>query len=65
MSRDSQALLEAFERLPEPERRAFMDEVLRRSLPFDSGPIEDEEIGAASSRLFESLDEKDGDSPAR
>jgi hypothetical protein len=29
--------------------------VLRRSLPFDSGPLEDEEIGAASAALFDCL----------
>jgi hypothetical protein len=39
--------------------------VLRRSLPFDSGPLEDEEIGAASAALFESLEEEDGHSPPR
>ena len=48
MSRDTEALLDAFEHLPVEERRAFTQEVLRRSRPFDSGPLEDEEIGAAS-----------------
>jgi hypothetical protein len=38
---------------------------LRRSLPFDSGPLADEEIGAASSGLFESLDQEDGNPAAR
>jgi hypothetical protein len=33
--------------------------VRRRSLPFDSGPLSDDEIGAASDALFESLDQKD------
>jgi len=61
MSRDTQALLEAFERLPPEEKCAFTEELLRRSLPFDSGPLEDEEIGAASAGLFESLEEEDGD----
>jgi hypothetical protein len=60
MSRDAEALLDAFEHLPVEEKRAFAQEVLRRSLPFDSGPLEDEEIGAASSALFESLEEEDG-----
>jgi hypothetical protein len=55
MSRDTEALLEAYEHLPAEEKRAFTEEVLRRSLPFDSGPLEDEEIGAASAALFESL----------
>ena len=54
MSRDTQALLEAFEHLPVEEKRAFTEELLRRSLPFESGPLEDEEIGAASAALFQS-----------
>jgi hypothetical protein len=65
MSRDTQALLEAFEQLPAEEKRAFTEELLRRSLPFDSGPLDDKEIGAASAALFESLEEKDADSQAR
>lgn len=65
MSRETQALLEAFEHLPAEEKRAFTDEVLRRSLPFDSGPLEDQEIGAASTALLESLDQEDADPTAR
>jgi hypothetical protein len=56
MSRDAQTLLEAYEQLPANEKRAFTEEVLRRSLPFDSGALADEEIGAASAALFESLE---------
>ncbi len=65
MSRETQALLEAFEHLPAEEKRAFTDEVLRRSLPFDSGPLADEEIGDASDALWQSLDEEDDDPAAR
>ena len=65
MSRDTQALLEAYEHLSAEEKRAFTEEVLRCSLPFDSGPLEDEEIGAVSAALFESLEEKDADPEAR
>jgi hypothetical protein len=65
MSRESQALLEAFEHLPAEEKRALTDEILRRSLPFDSGPLTDEEIGAAAAALFESLDEEDANPAAR
>jgi hypothetical protein len=65
MSSETQALLEAFEHLPAEEKRAFTAELLRRSLPFDSGPLEDEEIGAASSALFVSLEEKDADPQTR
>jgi hypothetical protein len=65
MSRETQALLDAFERLPAEEKRAFTDEVLRRSLPFDSGPLADEDFAAVSDALWQSLDEKGGDAPAR
>lgn len=65
MSRETEALLEAFEHLPSEDKRVFTDEVVRRSLPFDSGPIEDEEIGAASSALFASLDKEDDGSTTR
>ena len=65
MSRQTQALLDAFDQLPAEEKRVFTEEVLRRSLPFDSGTLADEEIGAASDALWQSLDEEDGDAPAR
>jgi hypothetical protein len=55
MSGDTEALLDAFEHLPVEEKRRFVGEVLRRSRPFDSGPMEDEEIGAASAALFDYL----------
>jgi hypothetical protein len=65
MSRDTQGLLEAFEHLPAEEKRVFTEVLLRRSLPFDSGPLEDEEMDAASAALFESLEEKDAGPEAR
>lgn len=65
MSRETQALLDAFDHLPAEEKRSFTEEVLRRSLPFDSGSIEDEEIGFASSALFDSLDSNDDHSAPR
>jgi hypothetical protein len=52
-------LLEAFEHLPVEEKRALTDEILRRSLPFDSGPLPDEEISGVAATLFEALDEED------
>ena len=61
MTREAEALLEAYEHLPATEKRAFAEEVLRRSLPFDSGPLADEEVGAASAALFQSLEEEDAD----
>jgi hypothetical protein len=65
MSRDCETLLEAFEHLPAEGKRVFAEEVLRRSLPFDSGPLAYEEIGAASVAPFRSLKEEDASPTAR
>ncbi|HKO03336.1 MAG TPA: hypothetical protein VJW51_01240 [Candidatus Acidoferrales bacterium] len=65
MSHETQVLLQAFEKLPPQEKRAFTEEVLRRSLPFDSGALAEQEIGAASSALFESLDKEDSGPASR
>jgi hypothetical protein len=63
VSPETSALLEAFEALPATEKRAFTEEVLRRSLPFDSGPLSD--VGTASDALFESLDQEDAGTRTR
>lgn len=55
MTQKTKMLLEAFELLSTEEKQVFVQEILRRSLPFDSGPISDEEIASASSRLIEFL----------
>ena len=60
MSGETQALPDAFERLPVSERQLFAQEVLRRSLPFDSGPLSDDEISAASHAPFQRPSEDDG-----
>ena len=65
MKRETVVLLDAFEGLPAEEKRALAEEILRRSLPFDSGPLADEEIGAASDALFQSLDKEDAGAGAR
>jgi hypothetical protein len=65
MSRETKVLLGAFEHLPAVEKRIFTDEVMRRSLPFDSGPLADEEIGASAEALFTCLDEEEADSATR
>lgn len=65
MSRQTQSLLEAFDHLSAEEKRTFAQEVFRRSLPFDSGPMSDQEISTASTGLFEFLDQEDADSTAR
>jgi len=45
-------ILEAFEALSEVEKRVFTVEFLRRSVPFDSGPLDDEETAQAADELF-------------
>jgi hypothetical protein len=65
MKRETTALLDAFEQLPPEEKAAFTGEVLRRSIPFDSGPLDDDEIGGAAEALFAYLDEEDADPAAR
>ena len=52
-------LLEAFEALPDEDKRALAHELLRRSLPFDSGPLEDAEIARASDDLFAALEHEE------
>lgn len=60
-------LLESFEALPPDDKQAFAMEVLRRTraLPFDSGPLSDEEIGEAGRSLFEFLDKEENASTTR
>ena len=65
MTYETSALLDAFEHLPVQEKRVFTEEILRRSLPFDSGPLEEEEILSASSILFRTLDQEDADTKPR
>jgi len=59
VSTQTAELLEAFEALPDEEKRAFAQELLRRSLPFDSGPLEDAEIARASDDLFAALEREE------
>jgi hypothetical protein len=60
MSRRAAQLLDAFEALPEDEKRIFTAEVLRRATPFDSGPLDDEETAHAADQVFVLLDSEDG-----
>jgi hypothetical protein len=67
MSKHAVELLEAFDALPPGDRQAFAVEVLRRTrdLPFDSGPISDEEVGEAGRSLFAFLDQEENTSAPR
>ena len=61
MSKQTADLLEAFDALPIKDKQSFAMEILRRTreLPFDSGPIADEEIGEAGKALFGFLDQEE------
>ncbi|MDX2181349.1 MAG: hypothetical protein SFV18_17275 [Bryobacteraceae bacterium] len=56
MSRQTADLLEAFEALPDEEKRIFTAGFLRRAIPFDSGPLDDQETAHAADNLFAALD---------
>lgn len=58
-------LLEAFEALAPDEKRIFTAEFLRRSFPFDSGPLDDEETAHAADGLFALLDSEENDPAPR
>jgi hypothetical protein len=65
MSRQTAELLEAFEALREEEKRIFTAELLRRAVPFDSGPLDDQETAHAADNLFALLDAEENGTRSR
>jgi hypothetical protein len=65
MSRQTAQLLEAFEALPDEEKRTFTAEFLRRVVPFDSGPLDDEETARAADESFALFDAEENDASSR
>jgi hypothetical protein len=65
MSEQTASLLKAFDSLPTEDRQSVAIEILRRTrdLPFDSGPLEDREIGEAGRALFYYLDREENAAP--
>ena len=53
VSRETTELLGAFGHLLVAVKGAIAEEVLRRSLLFDSGPLEDEEVGSSRPGCFD------------
>ena len=64
MSRQTAELLQAFEALPPEEKQLFTVELLRRTVPFDSGPLDDTETFLAADELFAALDAEENDAQA-
>jgi len=65
MSRQTIELLDAFEALPIEEKRVFTAEFFRRAIPFDSGPLDDEETALAADGLFAILAQEVDDAATR
>ena len=65
MSRQTSQLLEAFEALPSEEQRAFTIEFLRRVIPFDSGPLDDDETAFAADEIFSMIDTEEHEARSR
>jgi|GEM_PF-613299 len=67
MGTNAAHLLEVFETLPPSDKQAFAIEILRRTreVPFDSGPVTDEEIGEAGRALFAFLDQEESAAKTR
>jgi len=65
MSSQTSQLLDAFDALPEEEKRIFTAEFFRRAIPFDSGPLDDEETADAADSLFATLDAEEDDAGSR
>jgi hypothetical protein len=57
--------LEAFDALPAEEKRVFTAEFLRNTIPFDSGPLDDQETADAADSLFAMLDADENDARPR
>jgi hypothetical protein len=65
VTRETADLLEAFEALPEDEKRAFTAEFIRRAVPFDSGPLDDDETAHAADQLLTPLDVEEDETGSR
>jgi hypothetical protein len=65
MSAKTSQLLDEFEALPGEEKRALTVEFFRRAMPFESGPLEDEETARARDQLFAVLDAEENDASTR
>jgi len=59
MSAETAQLLAAFETLPAEEQQVFVKELFRRLPPYDSGPLEDDEVARAGDELAAMLEREE------
>ena len=59
MSRDTQAVLAAFDQLPAAEREEVVSELLRRVAHSDHKAPSDDELVAAADEVFQALDHRE------
>jgi len=59
MSRDAQAIVEAIDALPPPEREQVVAELLRRVAQSDHSSPSDQELTSAADEVFQALDRRE------
>ena len=65
MSRQTSQILDAFDALTEEDKKVFTAEFMRRAIPYDSGPLDDEETAHAADQLFAMLEAEENDAHSR
>ena len=58
-------LLAEFEALPAEEKQNFAKEIFRHLPPYDSGPLNDDDVARAGDELAALLAQEENDSPTR
>ena len=65
MSTASARVIAAYESLPTQEKQLVAKEILRRLPPFDSGPLDDEEVALAGDQMAAGFEEDEHGSQTR
>ena len=65
MSTASAHVIAAYESLPAQEKQLVAKEILRRLPPFDSGPLDDEEVARAGDQMAAGFEEDEHGSQTR
>ena len=65
MSAVAEKLIAAFEALPVEDKQTVAREILRRLPPFDSGPLDDDQVALAGDQIAAMLEREENDSLTR